>query len=162
MALLMVQKEVAQRLAAKPGGKDFGSLTIFIQLFYQVRKVFDLGPGSFFPQPQGVIRGDQTGASLPGLNRDLTNTRLATIDFSLFQVASETNGAYLAGGVRAGETGAELLKSVSIVPAARPEQLAVTEFVALSRKLNVLSGFVIDGCSCYRAFVPLAFLRTLS
>ncbi|MBU1355290.1 MAG: ribosomal RNA small subunit methyltransferase A [Candidatus Edwardsbacteria bacterium] len=50
--IVMVQKEMADRLSAKPGSKDYGSLSIFIQYHLTVEKLFNVLPGSFFPKPK--------------------------------------------------------------------------------------------------------------
>ena len=50
--IVMVQKEMAARLSAKPGNKDYGSLSIFIQYHLTVEKLFNVLPGSFFPKPK--------------------------------------------------------------------------------------------------------------
>ena len=50
--VFMVQKEVAERLAATPGGKDYGRLSVMIQWRFDVAKLFDVGPGAFQPPPQ--------------------------------------------------------------------------------------------------------------
>ncbi len=55
----MFQKEVAQRVAAQPGSKAYGILSILIQAYYSVDYLFDVPPSSFTPPPQvmsGVIR----------------------------------------------------------------------------------------------------------
>lgn len=55
----MFQKEVAQRVAAKPGSKVYGIISILIQAFYDVEYLFDVPPQSFNPPPKvmsGVIR----------------------------------------------------------------------------------------------------------
>lgn len=49
---VMVQKEVADRMMAKPGGKDYGILSIAIQLSAEPKKLFDVPPSAFFPQPK--------------------------------------------------------------------------------------------------------------
>lgn len=49
--VVMVQKEVAYRLAAKVGSRDYGSLTVFLNYFYQVRKLFDVSRHCFVPKP---------------------------------------------------------------------------------------------------------------
>jgi len=51
-AIIMVQKEVADRIAAKPGSRDYGLLSATSQLFTRVDKLFTLPPGSFNPPPQ--------------------------------------------------------------------------------------------------------------
>lgn len=50
--VFMLQKEVAERLAAAPGGKDYGRLSVMIQWRFTVTKLFDVGPGAFHPPPQ--------------------------------------------------------------------------------------------------------------
>ncbi|MFH1058979.1 MAG: 16S rRNA (adenine(1518)-N(6)/adenine(1519)-N(6))-dimethyltransferase RsmA [Pseudomonadota bacterium] len=50
-ATLMVQREVAQRLVAGPGGKDYGRLAVLIQTWCTTRPGMVLGPDQFFPRP---------------------------------------------------------------------------------------------------------------
>lgn len=55
----MFQKEVAQRVAAKPNSKAYGILSVLIQAYYQVEYLFDVAPGCFNPPPKvmsGVIK----------------------------------------------------------------------------------------------------------
>jgi 16S rRNA (adenine1518-N6/adenine1519-N6)-dimethyltransferase len=51
-AVIMVQKEVADRIAAKPGSREYGLLSATAQLFARVEKLFTLPPGAFSPSPQ--------------------------------------------------------------------------------------------------------------
>ncbi len=58
-ATLMVQREVAERLAAPPGGKTYGAISAVVQAFMSVRKLFIVGPAVFWPRPEvdsAVIR----------------------------------------------------------------------------------------------------------
>jgi 16S rRNA (adenine1518-N6/adenine1519-N6)-dimethyltransferase len=58
-ATLMLQREVAERIEARPGTKDYGALSIFVQLHADVRRVLALPPGAFRPAPKvhsSVIR----------------------------------------------------------------------------------------------------------
>ena len=58
-AVIMVQREVADRLAAEPGTRDYGLLSATAQLFARVENLFTLPPGAFSPPPQvhsSVIR----------------------------------------------------------------------------------------------------------
>ncbi|MCI0350218.1 MAG: 16S rRNA (adenine(1518)-N(6)/adenine(1519)-N(6))-dimethyltransferase RsmA [Acidobacteriales bacterium] len=50
--VIMVQREVAERIAAKPGGRDYGLLSATAQLYGTVEKLFVLPPGAFSPPPQ--------------------------------------------------------------------------------------------------------------
>lgn len=57
--VIMVQEEVAERLAAKPGGSEYGLLSATAQLYGKVEKLFSLPPGAFNPPPKvhsGVVR----------------------------------------------------------------------------------------------------------
>lgn len=57
--VLMVQREVADRIAAKPGGSEYGLLSATAQLYTKVEKLFTVPPGAFAPPPQvhsAVIR----------------------------------------------------------------------------------------------------------
>ena len=50
--VIMVQREVADRIAAEPGGRDYGMLSATAQLYARVEKLFTLPPGAFVPPPQ--------------------------------------------------------------------------------------------------------------
>ncbi len=50
--VFMVQLEVADRLAASPGTKEYGALTVFVRAAYRVQKLFDVSRGSFHPPPE--------------------------------------------------------------------------------------------------------------
>jgi 16S rRNA (adenine1518-N6/adenine1519-N6)-dimethyltransferase len=51
-AVLMVQREVRDRLVALPGSKDYGALTVFTQAGFEIDTLLRLRPGAFFPAPQ--------------------------------------------------------------------------------------------------------------
>ncbi|MBK7092803.1 MAG: ribosomal RNA small subunit methyltransferase A [bacterium] len=138
-AAIMIQREVAERLAASHGNKDFGSLTIFIQLFYQVEKIFDVKPGSFLPPPKvssSVLILTRRTKSLvedgefPSLRR-LTSAcfrwrrkqliRILRDEYPIKQSSLES-----------------CLTELQIDPTIRPEQLPVESFVTLARRLSSL------------------------
>ena len=52
VGVFMVQKEVAGRLAASPGGKDYGALSVWVQSFARIRTAFTVGPHVFRPRPK--------------------------------------------------------------------------------------------------------------
>jgi 16S rRNA (adenine1518-N6/adenine1519-N6)-dimethyltransferase len=61
MMVFMVQKEVADRITAKPGGKDYGALSVSVQYYSKSAKVIEVPPHCFIPQPDvdsTVIRMD--------------------------------------------------------------------------------------------------------
>lgn len=58
--VLMLQKEVIQRLVASPGGKDYGVPSVILQMFAAVEKVLDVPAGCFYPRPKvesSVMKG---------------------------------------------------------------------------------------------------------
>ncbi len=58
-AVLMMQREVADRVAAQPGSRDYGALSVIVQMYGPVEKLFTLPPGAFSPPPEvhsSVIR----------------------------------------------------------------------------------------------------------
>ena len=48
----MFQKEVAERIVAKPGGKEFGRLSVLSQYRCEVKKLFDVNRSAFTPPPR--------------------------------------------------------------------------------------------------------------
>ncbi len=50
--VLMVQKEVGERLAAEPGSKAYGALSLKLKYYARVEKLFNVSPHSFFPRPE--------------------------------------------------------------------------------------------------------------
>jgi 16S rRNA (adenine1518-N6/adenine1519-N6)-dimethyltransferase len=49
---LMLQREVVERMIAKPGGKEYGYLSVLVQFYCEVEKLFDVPPGAFRPAPK--------------------------------------------------------------------------------------------------------------
>src|SRR5208283_2483136 len=48
----MLQKELVDRMAAQPGAKDYGRLTVMLAAYAQVEDLFEVGPGAFQPRPK--------------------------------------------------------------------------------------------------------------
>ena len=70
----MIQKEVAERLAAKPGCKAYGILSVLVQLYYDVDYLFTVEPGVFNPPPKvrsAVIRMTRNEVTHPGCDEQL-------------------------------------------------------------------------------------------
>lgn len=73
----MVQKEVGERLAAKPGNKDNGILSILLQAFYDVEYLFTVEPDAFIPPPKvrsGVVRARRNQRAQLPCNEKLFKT----------------------------------------------------------------------------------------
>lgn len=52
MIVILVQREVAERIAARPGGREYGLLSATVQLYARIEKLFTLPPGAFSPPPK--------------------------------------------------------------------------------------------------------------
>jgi len=72
--LIMVQKEVADRFCAKVGSKNYNSLTVFLNYYYNIKKLFDVNKGSFIPSPKvdsSVVLFEKKEQKLKVLNEDI-------------------------------------------------------------------------------------------
>lgn len=73
-AVGMVQREVAVRIAEKPGTKDYGILSVFLQAFYDIEYLFTVGEGVFNPPPKvksAMIRLTRNGVERLGCDEAL-------------------------------------------------------------------------------------------
>ncbi|MFN4299435.1 MAG: 16S rRNA (adenine(1518)-N(6)/adenine(1519)-N(6))-dimethyltransferase RsmA [Thermaurantimonas sp.] len=123
----MFQKEVAERIGAKPGSKDYGILSVLTQLFYDVEYHFTVEPGNFNPPPKvrsGVI-------SLKRLESQLCSDAEYEQVKYLVKTAFNQRRKTLRNALKSLNIPAELLKD-SIFDR-RAEQLSPSEFVELSK-----------------------------
>lgn len=135
-AVVLIQKEVAERLAARPRTKAYAPLSILFQLHFEVRLLLKVAPGSFTPPP----RVDSTLVSLrprpsplfplddePGF-RELLRTAFAQRRKTLY------NGL-LRHGIPP-EAAARALSSLGLPDKARPEELSIELWVRLHEQLR--------------------------
>lgn len=125
--LFMLQKEVVDRLAAGPGGKDYGRLSVMIQWKCRVEKLFNVAPGAFFPPPKvdsSVVR--LTPHARPPIEvRD--PERFAEIVKAAFAQRRKVLRNTLKGLVAP-----ETMERLGIDPGRRAETLTLDEFAALA------------------------------
>lgn len=124
----MLQREVIDRMVAPPGGKDYGRLSVTLQLRYAMTKLFDVPPGAFSPPPQvtsSVVRmrprpaGDLPDVPFDTIERVVGaafNQRRKTLRNALATVMDE-----------------DAIRAAGVDPAARAETLPGAAFVALAR-----------------------------
>lgn len=70
--VLMVQKEVADRLASRPGTKDYGYITVFLNCFYKINKLFNVSRGCFYPVPNvdsAIIKLDSIDRNIKDIDK---------------------------------------------------------------------------------------------
>ena len=143
----MIQKEVAERLAAAPGSKVYGILSVLIQLWYDVEYLFTVEPGVFNPPPKvksAVVRLTRNGRTDCGCDERLLrrvvktsfNQRRKMMRGSLKPLFAALN-AERAGGSQP-EGVADFLARPEMTQ--RPEQLSVEEFIELANSIDRLYG----------------------
>ncbi|MDQ2696657.1 MAG: 16S rRNA (adenine(1518)-N(6)/adenine(1519)-N(6))-dimethyltransferase RsmA [Pseudomonadota bacterium] len=131
----MLQREVVERLAAGPGGADYGRLSVMVQYRCRVEPLWTVGPGAFYPPPKvqsafvrlvphprpPVAVTDE--ARFAAVVREAFSQRRKTLRNSLRRLAD-----------------AAAIAAAGIDPGARPETLSLADFAALSNRLSAASG----------------------
>ena len=136
----MIQKEVAERLAAPPGSKTYGILSVLVQAWYDVEYLFTVEPGVFNPPPKvrsAVIRLTRNATTDLGCDEKLFR-RLVKTTFNQRRKMLRVNIRPLLSALAA-EQGrpadfAQLLADPFMTK--RPEQLSVQDFVGLTLRLQ--------------------------
>ncbi len=121
IAVVMVQREVADRLIAREGGKDYGGLSVIIQAMCSVERVMILGPGCFWPRPK------VDSAVVRIIRREVAMTddpkRLSRLLAKLFTKRRKQLGGIL---------GREVVLPEGIDGKMRPEELTVEQMIELA------------------------------
>lgn len=131
--LLMVQREVAARILAPPGGKTYGALSVLCRTRARVESVLRLRPGSFRPVPKvdsEVLRFTLGGDAPPAAEVALLEEVLRAA-FGQRRKTLLNNLARLPGLDAEGAGG--LIRAAGLEPGMRPEQVPVAGFLALAR-----------------------------
>jgi len=131
MAVLMVQKEVAERISAVSGTKNWSPISIFTQMAFDVKLCFDISPEHFHPPPKVT-------SSLISL----TPKEEKSVDnFDLFEKIVRTSfkqrRKLLINNlkddiIKDAEMGKEILKQVGLPVNCRAEQLSIEDFMKLT------------------------------
>ena len=133
-AVFTIQKEVGQRMNAKPGTEDYSSFSVLCQWAYDVKPVMDLAGGNFWPVPNVASRAvlmtkkeDFPKCENPELFRKMVR--------QIFALRRKTLRNNLSRFVKA-EICDEALKIAGIEPSIRAENLSVEDMLKLSDALN--------------------------
>ena len=124
----MLQKEVVERMAAAPGSKTFGRLSVMLQVSCEVTPLFDIGPGSFDPPPK-------VDSSVVRL-RPLAESRVPVAQIGTFGAFVAQAFAHRRKTLRNNLKGlldGEQIAAVGVDPGARSETLAIDELIRLHR-----------------------------
>jgi 16S rRNA (adenine1518-N6/adenine1519-N6)-dimethyltransferase len=128
----MVQKEVGERFAAQPGGKEYGVLSVLLGVYSRVKPLFTVGPAQFYPQPKVeslVLRIDFPEELPPGPPSFRFLRGLVSIAFQQRRKTLQNSLKGFAGmdahGLR------DAFQRSGIDPMRRPETLSPEEFFRL-------------------------------
>lgn len=137
---VMVQKEVADRMAEKPGSKDYGALSLAVQYYTEPSLVQVVPPSSFIPQP-GV---DSAVIHLKCHKKPPVEVIDSKFMFSVIRSAFAQRRKTLSNGVANGNIGinreqvTDALSKMGLNPSVRGEKLSLEEFANLSNLLYPL------------------------
>ena len=140
--VLMFQKELAQRITAQPGCKDYGRLTVMLGYCADIKKLADIKASLFFPKP----KVDSVVLEIkfkPNVKYPANNEAfLFRVIKAAFSKRRKTLKNALAGSELHidAKTALHVLESINIKPVRRAETLTVQEFVKLSNLLENLIG----------------------
>ncbi len=120
-AAVMIQKEVAERITAKPGSKIYGILSVLLGLYYDLKLEFQVKPGAFFPPPKvdSAVITLKKKQNIPNFQQE----KLFKIVKTAFQQRRKMLGNSLKSII------SELPQNYKT---SRPEQLSIEEFVKIS------------------------------
>ncbi len=124
--VLMFQREFAERLRAKPRTKAYGSLSVLMQLHYQIESLGVIPSGAFFPKPEI----DSESLLFVPKNTEGLGTEVAKIIRQAFSQRRKmlVNNLF-------GHNILPILEQLQISPKVRPEELTPEQFLAMSRLL---------------------------
>lgn len=131
--MVMVQAEVAERLAAEPGGKDYGVPSVKLRFYGNVRRYGMVSPTVFWPIPRvysGLVRLDRYEASPWPTEPEFRKQVFDLIDVAFAQRRKTSRNAF-AEWAGSGNESARRLLAASIDPSRRGETLSVADFVRL-------------------------------
>jgi 16S rRNA (adenine1518-N6/adenine1519-N6)-dimethyltransferase len=133
---VMVQAEVAERLAAEPGGKEYGVPSAKVRYYGQVRRHGTVSPTVFWPIPRvysGLVRIDRYATSPWPTDPTFRNNVFRLIDTAFAQRRKTSRNAFVEWAGSGNESASRLL-AASIDPARRGETLTIDEFVRLYQR----------------------------
>ena len=137
----MIQKEVAERIAEKPGSKTYGILSVLLQAWYDIEFLFGVGPGCFAPPPKvdsAVIRLRRNGRTELGCDESLFRAVVKTaFGQRRKMMRNPLRPLAKAKAQREGWSDEQLATFLADkVFERRPETLSVEEFIDLTNRLS--------------------------
>ena len=139
---VMVQKEVAQRIAAKPGSADYSAFTVFCQYYAEPELLFDVPAGCFLPQPKvtSAVIQLKCRKELPW---DIADKEVffRTVRASFAMRRKKLSNGLASGFPKLGKNGAaEVIAAAGFDANVRGETLGIPEFARLANEITKIIG----------------------
>jgi 16S rRNA (adenine1518-N6/adenine1519-N6)-dimethyltransferase len=134
--VLMMQKEVAERLVAMPGSKRNGAISIKVQYFCDIETVLEVPAEAFHPVPEVDSRVLRFQRHAQPLDSGERANLFSLVDAAFSQRRKKLVNAVTAAGRITRAAAEESLAAVGISSDVRAEQLGLTQFLALYRQLT--------------------------
>lgn len=131
-AVVMVQEEVARRLTASPGGKDYGSSSVHLNFFAKVTYAFKVGCNCFFPVPK--VDSAVVKIAFRPPPDDVDTDRFFLMTRTAFGQRRKMVKSTLKK-LAASDAVADALQAIGCDPLSRPEQLSLEQWIQLYRRL---------------------------
>ena len=135
---VMVQKEVAQRIAAKPGSADYSAFTVFCQYYAEPELLFDVPAGCFLPQPKvtSAVIQLKCRKELPWNIAD-KDVFFRTVRASFAMRRKKLSNGLASGFPELGKNGAaEVIAAAGFDANVRGETLGIPEFARLANEIT--------------------------
>ena len=133
---IMIQKEVAERMNAEPGNKDYGALTLLVQYYCNTKIVRKVPPACFIPRP----KVDSIVIRLDKLDEPKVKVDNEKLFFDIIRNSFNMRRKTLWNGVKsigpAKEKLEEAFEKAGVDPKRRGETLTIKEFATLSNCIN--------------------------
>ena len=134
---LMLQKEVAERMVASPGRKEYGPLSIFIQMFSDVSIRFFIKPSAFFPPPKVESAAVRMSFKEKPVVKLEAEEWFKKVVKGCFGYRRKTlMNALKHSGLPLPQSIESRMEKIGIDPRRRPETLTIQEFVHLAEALK--------------------------
>lgn len=128
---LMLQKEVVDRMAAEPGSKDYGRLTVMLQYRYRLERLLDVPASAFRPRPEvdsAVVRlVPRPVRELSALDADAFSRVVKTAFSTRRKIVKNSLSSLVS---------APQLEALGIDPTSRAEDLPVSDFIAIANGMH--------------------------
>lgn len=137
----MIQKEVAERIAEKPGSKTYGILSVLLQAWYDIEYLFTVGSGAFAPPPKvqsAVIRLTRNRRTSLGCDENAFKNIVKTAFGQRRKTLRNSLKPIIAAKATKEGWETEALTSFTSAPVfeLRPERLSVEDFIGLTNLLT--------------------------